>query len=357
MYGVFVLKLGQIYSFELIIKIKFVTVQKVSILFPVYNAEKYLEDCLNSILRQTYNNWELIAVDDYSTDSSWMILTGYKDLDARVRIFKNPNDKGILPALRYATLQIKGEMVTRMDADDLMPEYKIERLVGIVEPKVIATGLVKYFAHEGTLRQGYINYQNWINEVLQSPNPWHHLFEECIIPSPAWMMRREDFEEIGGFESGQYPEDYDFCFRLYQSGFEIRVVPEVIHLWRDHSSRSSRQLKEYADQNFFKLKVYYLQALKVVDANLPLLLWGAGKKGKSLAALLREAGIDFMWSCNTESKWGHYINGKKIEDSATALELCAGGRAIIAVSGPLDKENAKAQLKSYFKPDCCYSFY
>ena len=74
MYGVYVLKLGQIYSFELIIKIKFVPVQKVSILIPVFNAEKYLEDCLNSILKQTYVNWEVIAVDDYSTDTSFDLL-------------------------------------------------------------------------------------------------------------------------------------------------------------------------------------------------------------------------------------------------------------------------------------------
>ncbi len=357
MYGVFVLKLGQIYSFELIIKIKFVKVHQVSIIFPVYNAEKYLEDCLKSILSQSYINWELIAVDDYSTDNSWMILERFEKRDTRIRIFKNPKEKGILPALQYAGLQIKGKWVTRMDADDLMPEHKIRWLVEEVRPKVIVTGLVKYFTQEGALGQGYKNYENWINGVLQSPQPWHHIFEECIIPSPAWLMYREDFEEIGGFESGQYPEDYDFCFRLYQAGFEIKVCPQVIHFWRDHLGRSSRQLEEYADQNFFRLKVYYLQVLNLVDPHLPLLLWGAGKKGKTLANILQDVGIDFVWSCNNPKKWGHTINGVKIEESSSAMRKCSGGRAIIAVSGPSDKERVKALLQSYFEPEHCYSFY
>lgn len=357
MYGVYVLKLGQIYSFELIIKIKFVPVQKVSILIPVFNAEKYLEDCLNSILKQTYVNWEVIAVDDYSTDTSFDLLELFKRKDSRIRIFKNPNEKGILPALNYAAKYIQGNWVTRMDADDLMPEQKIEWLIKEAQSNVIVTGLVKYFSDKGELGRGYLNYEKWINRILQSPNPWNHLFEECIIPSPAWMMSTQDFEELGGFETGQYPEDYDFCFRLFQAGFKIKVCPKVIHLWRDHPGRSSRNQKEYADQNFFKLKVFYLRALNIVNKNHPILLWGAGKKGKKLAALLKEEKIDFIWSCNTPGKWGHQIKGVKIEKSIAALEQCAGGKVIIAVSGPSDKKQVKALLNHYFEPDSCYSFY
>lgn len=357
MYGVYVLKLGQIYSFELIIKIKFVLVQKVSILMPVFNAEKYLEDCLNSILRQTYANLEIIAVDDYSTDNSFDLLDHFKRIDSRVRIFKNPHEKGVLPALKFAAKHIQGKWVTRMDADDLMPEQKIEWLTREAQPKVIVTGLVKYFCDKGELGQGYLNYEKWINGVLQSPDPWNHLFEECIIPSPAWMISSQDFEELGGFEMGQYPEDYDFCFRLFQAGFKIKVCPKIIHFWRDHVDRSSRNQEEYADQNFFKLKVYYLRALNMVNKSYPLLLWGAGKKGKKLAALLREEKIDFIWSCNTPGKWGHQIEGVKIEKPIVALEQCAGGKAIIAVSGPSDKQKVKALLDQYFEPDSCYSFY
>ena len=357
MYGVYILKLWQIYSFELIIKIKFVTVEKVSIIFPVYNAEKFLEDCLNSIIIQTYTNWELVAVDDYSTDNSWILLQQLQKKDSRIRIFKNPNEKGILPALQYAATHIQGKLVTRMDADDLMPDQKIEWLVKEVQSKAIVTGLVKYFTSDGALGRGYLRYEDWINGVLQSSNPWQHLFEECIIPSPAWLIKREDFEALGGFESGRYPEDYDFCFRLYQAGFKINVCRKVVHYWRDHPGRSSRYFEVYADQNFFKLKVYYLQVLKIVEQGCPLLLWGAGKKGKKLAFLLKEAGIDFIWSCNTPGKWGRDINGVKIEASTTALERCAGGKVIIAVSGPDDNEAVKAILKPYFEPNYCYSFY
>lgn len=185
MYGVFVLKLGQIYSFESIIKIKFVNVQKVSIIFPVYNADKYLGECLNSIIKQSYSNWELIAVDDYSNDNSWRLLEHYQKKDSRIRIFKNRKEKGILPALQQASLHIRGTLVTRMDADDWMPEYKIETMIKEVRPKVIVTGLVQYFTDEGEMGQGYLKYENWMNEVLLSQNPWSYSKQRIHVPSNA----------------------------------------------------------------------------------------------------------------------------------------------------------------------------
>ena len=84
---------------------------KVSILMPVKNTENYLEECLNSILIQNEQNWELIVVDDFSTDKSWQILNDFAKKDARIKVFKNKNS-GIIGALQLALMKSSGEMIT-----------------------------------------------------------------------------------------------------------------------------------------------------------------------------------------------------------------------------------------------------
>ena len=93
----------------------------ISILLPVYNALPYLEECLQSIVNQSEQNWELIAIDDQSTDDSWILLKEFVQKDHRIRCFQT-KEKGIIPALRMAFAESKGNLITRMDADAKLPE-------------------------------------------------------------------------------------------------------------------------------------------------------------------------------------------------------------------------------------------
>lgn len=96
---------------------------KLSIIIPVYNVEKYLSKCLNSILRQTYQDYEIILIDDGSSDSSGIICDWYADKDSRIKVVHQPN-KGVSCA-RNAGLELsKGEFITFIDADDeLCPHF------------------------------------------------------------------------------------------------------------------------------------------------------------------------------------------------------------------------------------------
>ena len=140
----------------------------ISILLPVYNAIPYLQICLDSIQNQTEENWELIAIDDFSTDHSLQILMDFKEKNpTRVKVFQNQK-KGIIPALQLAFQKSQGEYITRMDADDLMEKTKLETLKGILQKngkRHLATGLVKYFS-ETTLGEGYQKYEQWLNHPL-----------------------------------------------------------------------------------------------------------------------------------------------------------------------------------------------
>ena len=121
---------------------------KVSIVMPVKNAMPFFKECLDSVLMQTYSNWELLVVNDGSTDDSLAILFEYEQKDNRIKVYSN-NGVGIIDALRLAYANSSGELVTRMDADDIMSEDKLQimsdNLLSAGKGN-LAVGLVKYFA-------------------------------------------------------------------------------------------------------------------------------------------------------------------------------------------------------------------
>ena len=235
---------------------------KISILLPVYNAAPWLEACLSSIVQQTEQDWELLAVNDFSTDNSPTILRAFAQKDARIQVLQN-TQKGIIHALRLAFAHSTGDLITRMDADDLMVENKLEVLkknlldVGIGH---VSTGLVKYFSDE-QLGEGYQKYANWLNELALGMTPYDEIYKECVIPSPCWMIYKTDLIRCGAFAPDTYPEDYDLCFRFYKHRIKPVSTRQRIHLWRDHGARSSRTMEVYADNRFFDLKLDYFLEL------------------------------------------------------------------------------------------------
>ena len=99
----------------------------ISILIPFKNTESYLADCLNSIVKQSYSNWELLIVDDGSTDTSYEVVKHYTTNESRIHLFRNEG-RGIIEALRTAYTHAKGTFITRMDSDDLMVSNKLEQM-------------------------------------------------------------------------------------------------------------------------------------------------------------------------------------------------------------------------------------
>lgn len=326
----------------------------ISIIMPVFNAIPFLTACLESIENQSIHDWELIAIDDYSTDSSWEILKSFeKRLPNQVQVFQN-KEKGIIPALQLGYSKCQGEFITRMDADDLMEKTKLETLRNLLTKNgkgYVSTGLVKYFS-ETQLGNGYQKYEEWLNNLSLKNKNYDDIYKECVIPSPSWMCHREDFEKCGGFSSSQYPEDYDLCFRFYKNNLKVRSAKKVIHHWRDYSNRTSRTDPNYANPNYFDLKLPYFLELDY-DKNRPLVIWGAGKKGKVLAKKLLEEKIDFHWVSNNDKKNGKMIYNKKVAHFER-VESLINPQVIISVASPegqveiLEYISNKKNLDYYF---------
>ncbi|MCB0571898.1 MAG: glycosyltransferase family 2 protein [Phaeodactylibacter sp.] len=317
----------------------------ISVLLPVYNSGPYLSACLDSVLAQTQSNWELLAVDDYSTDGSWAILRRYAWKDARIRPMQNQGPKGIIPALRLAFGHSRGRYITRMDSDDLMPAHKLQVLRGLLQargPGWVATGKVRYFSDEG-LGDGFLRYQDWLNGLADSGRHYEEAYRECVLPSPAWMALKEDVEKCGAFEPDTYPEDYDLWFRFYEKGMRIAACQEVVHLWRDHPARTSRNSEVYADYTFLPLKLHYFLKVDYRPAR-PLVVWGAGRKGKETALRLQREGIRFHWVCDTPGKVGKDIYGIRMQAYEAIAEL-NGPQVLVLVAAP----DAQAEIKGHLQ--------
>lgn len=330
----------------------------ISVLMPVRNAGAYLDACIESLLGQTYRHWELLAVDDGSEDDSPTLLERYAQRDHRIRITRNGQHRGIPAALRLAFFQSRGTLLTRMDADDRMAPQKLEQLKNLLQskgPGHIATGPVAYFS-DTTLGDGYLRYQNWLNGLMRTERHYEEIYKECVVPSPCWMAFRQDLLHCSAFEAETYPEDYDLCFRFYKAGYRIVAAQEVLHFWRDHSSRASRNEPQYANQSYFDLKLPYFLELDY-DPRRPLVLWGAGKKGKQIAKRLFEKGIPFQWVCNNPGKWGVRLYETELKDyeEITALEH---PQLLIAVAMPEGQvEILQFLQKNGFEPKKDYFFF
>ncbi|MEZ5021876.1 MAG: glycosyltransferase [Chitinophagales bacterium] len=317
---------------------------QISILMPVKNAMPFLSECLSSIINQTYQNWELIAVNDHSTDTSFETLTQYANQDKRIKVLNN-NGSGIIDALRLAYSKCSGFYISRMDADDIMSNNKLEVLSEALKTNGlghIAVGKVKYFS-ENVLGNGYKSYEKWLNSLTEEGTNFTEIYKECVIPSPCWMVHKTDFENCGAFKSNIYPEDYDLCFRFYENGLQCIPCNETLHYWRDYAIRTSRTNEHYADNRFLNLKCHYFIKLNY-QVERPLILWGAGKKGKSIAKSLVENGIDFHWLCNNPNKIGKDIYGVVLT-SSHQMETIENAQIIVAVANKVEQK----ELKDYFK--------
>ena len=138
----------------------------ISILMPFKNTAAYLPECLESITKQGYRDWELLAVDDHSEDQSREILEAWAARDGRIQVVSNEG-QGIIPALRKGFEVSKGMLITRMDSDDRMAEGRLGRMADdLVKagPGHIALGKVRYFSDRG-ISDGYARYERWLNRL------------------------------------------------------------------------------------------------------------------------------------------------------------------------------------------------
>ena len=261
----------------------------VSVLLPCYNAEHTLEETLTSLAEQTLPNFEVIAVDDGSTDNTLAILGDWAKRDSRFRTFSKPHT-GIIPTANLGVRECRAPYVARLDADDRAHPKRLALQVEYLDthPNVAAVGsLVKGFPAED-IEEGFQLYYQWLNSLVTHEDICREIFVESPLPNPSVTMRKSWFERVGGYQEHGWPEDYDLWLRMYLAGARFAKIPCVLLEWREHPHRVTHTDSRYSVKNFLRAKAHYL-AKGPLQGRDAVFIWGAGMTGRRLSKhLIRE---------------------------------------------------------------------
>lgn len=284
-----------------------------SVLLPVRNGESHLEAALNSLTAQTFPSFEVIAVDDGSTDGSVEILMEKARRDPRLHVICQ-GPKGIVAALESARERATGRYIARMDADDVASPERFEKQMALVagDPRIVACGTrATYFPREG-LRDGAVRYERWINGLTTHAELEAALFVECPLPHPTFLLKSGAVDLVGGYRNRGWPEDYDLLLRLWEGGGRFGKVPEDLLRWRDTPDRLSRTHPAYAEDSFRRCKVHHLLRTHLRGGR-PMVIWGAGPVGKAFARELVGRGREIQAFVDLDPrKIGQTIHGAPV---------------------------------------------
>jgi glycosyltransferase involved in cell wall biosynthesis len=209
---------------------------------PTYNAEPYLGEALDSILAQTYPHFELIAVDDGSTDRTPSILADYAERDDRIRICSMEHG-GPCAALNRGLEIAETEWVAIMHADDVMEPHRLQRQVAFIEehPNVAVISSLVYVINGEGKRIGLST-----TELTQPGKAQQMVQENEVIGfhHPAAMLRKSVARDVGGYRQEFWPcEDIDLWNRIAEQGEEILVQPEYLLNYRKHGGAASSNIR------------------------------------------------------------------------------------------------------------------
>ena len=198
----------------------------ITVLMPVYNAEKYLREAIESILNQTFQNFEFLIINDGSTDKSLEIIKEYKD--NRIKIINNEKNLGIVKTLNKSIELASGKYIARIDADDLSLPERFEKQVEFLEknPDVVLVGTA-------------FNIIDGNNKIIQKKNPptSHQEIKKSLIRVNPFchssiMFRKEICQQIGSYdENWQDVEDYELYFRIAKR-FKMANLDQILVSWR-----------------------------------------------------------------------------------------------------------------------------
>ncbi len=263
----------------------------ISVLMPCYNAALTLEETLQSIAAQTLDDFEVVAVDDGSTDETAAILKCWEQQDARFRYLPLPH-AGIIPAMNAGLQACRADLVARMDADDRMHPQRLARQADYMaaHPEVdLVSSLVSGFPAK-SMRTGFRIYIEWLNTLTSNADIYRELYVESPLCHPSVTYRKSVVLELGGYIEKGWAEDYDLWLRMAQAGCTFEKIPQPLLEWREHPQRLTRTDSRYSLENFIRAKAHYLAA-GPLDGRDAVLIWGAGMHGRRLSKHLIRAGV------------------------------------------------------------------
>lgn len=233
----------------------------VSVLMTVYNREKYIAEAIESVMASTYQNWELIIVDDKSKDNSVAIAKKYEAKDKRITVFINEKNLGDYPNRNKAASQAKGKYLKYVDADDMIYPYGLEQLVYYMEqyPKA-GYGLCSLEQDKDLIFPFQLSPQEaYLRHYIQNKQIFHKAPLSAII-------NRKAFKNINGFSGKQHLGDFELWHILSQE-YPVVLMPHGIVWYREHDDQ---QMNDNRTDPYIFFKYRVLASKLLLSNNCPL---------------------------------------------------------------------------------------
>lgn len=320
----------------------------VSVLMPAYNAQATVADAVHSVLTQTWTDFELLAVDDGSSDNTVSVLAALAAQDARIRVLELSHG-GIVSALNAGLYLARAPLIARMDADDLCMPERLERQMAYLatHPAIGMVGCRVSFGG-GPQAGGYARYVDWINTLLTPEDISLQRFRESPFAHPSVMFHRELIDRFGEYRDGSFPEDYELWLRWLEQGVSMAKVPETLLEWSDPPTRLSRTDTRYSTESFYSMKTAYLvQWLTRHNPFHPhVTVIGAGKQSRKRAVMLHDYGVTIdRWIDVDPRKIGNVVDGVPV-CGRDCLPAPAGGFCLAYLAG----HGAAEELEAFLLP-------
>ncbi|WP_321370190.1 glycosyltransferase family 2 protein [uncultured Draconibacterium sp.] len=267
---------------------------EISVILPFYNAELTLQRAIDSILKQSFTNFELLLVNNNSTDKSAAIAGQAGQNDSRI-VLLDEKIPGVANAMNCGLKNARGRFISRMDADDLAHPEKLQMQYEYLEnnPSIDFVGSeVEYVPHIAE-NKGFRRFVNWANSFHTPEEIALKQFIEIPVINPTIFFRRELYEKYGGCRDGNFPEDYEMQLRYLCHGAKMAKLPEKLLEWHDYSTRLTRTDERYSTEAFFQTKAFYFKQWS--EQHNPfhpnIWIWGAGRKTRQRSTFLEKQGL------------------------------------------------------------------
>lgn len=233
---------------------------KISVIMGIYNCADTLPDAINSILNQTYTDWELILCDDGSTDETYAVAREYqKQWPGKIKLIQNETNFGLNATLNHCLQMAEGKYIARMDADDLCSPERFAAELAVLEnePEVaIVSTDMEFFDETGVW--GVIRHPEYPDRKdFLAGSPFCHA---------ACMMRKEALDAVGGYSVSKWllrVEDYHLWLKMYKVGYKGKNIHTALYQMRDDR-------EAYARRKFaYRINEAYVKILVVRDLKLP----------------------------------------------------------------------------------------
>lgn len=237
------------------------TIPKVSVIVPVYNAEKYIEKCINSVIAQTLQEWELILVNDASTDNSMETVKAMTGTDTRIKYIDNAENQGSMIVRFQGCRAATGEYISFLDSDDWLPDNALENLYSEAEKSGfdIVGGQMQVVSENGEKRQclrNELNYGNDPKSVFKSL--FLREFSQCLCSK---LIKRSIISD-NNYEISKHftiSEDMMFFFQIVGNSNSIACINDIVYFYRMVASSSTHKAQsENAISNVISANQYRL---------------------------------------------------------------------------------------------------